>query len=195
MLADVFQVIARNLDAYFDNAPGGDNDPQSAVIQLLQQEGDQDAIKFPLNKVTPLLINVEEEDQLRPGDRFSRISVNGSREMVFPDVRLNLYILFVSHFQEYTDALNYLSLIVKYFQSHPVLDHQNTPALPQDIDKLIIELKTLPLAEQNEVWNALRSAYRPSLLYRVKMLVFQAEPSVSAPGEIVGVESMTGDFK
>jgi hypothetical protein len=195
MLSDVFQVLARNLDAYFNNAPGGDNDPQSDVVKLLQQEGDQDAIKFPLNKITPLLINIEEEGHLRPGDRFSRTSLNGNKEYVFPDVRLNLYILFVSHFQEYADALNYLSLIVKYFQSHPVLDHQNTPELHKDIDKLIIELKTLPLAEQNEVWNALRSAYRPSLLYRVKMLVFQTEPSVTAPGDVVEVRTITGSFK
>ncbi len=194
MLADVFQLLARNLDAYFTNAPEGESEPQSAVIQLLQQDADHDAIKFPLNKVTPLLINVEEEGHLRPGDRFSRISVNGSRETVFPDVRLNLYILFVSHFQEYTDSLNYLSLIVKYFQSHPVLDHQNTPELNENIDKLIIELKTLPINEQNEVWNALRSAYRPSLLYRVKMLVFQDEPSVTAPGDVVGVKTTTGNF-
>ncbi|MGC2237425.1 MAG: DUF4255 domain-containing protein [Pyrinomonadaceae bacterium] len=194
MLADVFQLLARNLDAYFTNAPGGGNEPQSAVIKLLQQDGDEDAIKFPLNKVTPLLINVEEEGHLRPGDRFSRISVNGSRESVFPDVRLNLYILFVSNFQEYADALNYLSLIVKYFQSHPVLDHQNTPELHEDIDKLIIELKTLPINEQNEVWGALRSAYRPSLLYRVRMLVFQAQPSVTAPGDVVGVQTTTGNF-
>lgn len=194
MLADVFQLLARNLDAYFTNAPGGESEPQSSVIQLLQQDADHDAIKFPLNKVTPLLINVEEEGHLRPGDRFSRVSVNGNRESVFPDVRLNLYILFVSHFQEYTDALNYLSLIVKYFQSHPVLDHQNTPELHEDIDKLIIELKTLPINEQNEVWNALRSAYRPSLLYRVKMLVFQDQASVTAPGDVVGVQTTTGNF-
>lgn len=194
MFADVFQVLAGNLDAYFNNAPGGDNDPRSDIIKLLQQDGDQDVIKFPLNKVTPLLINIEEEGHLRPGDRFSRISVNGNRESVFPDVRLNLYILFVSHFQEYADALNYLSLIVKYFQSHPVLDHQNTPGLHKDIDKLIIELKTLPLTEQNEVWNALRSAYRPSLLYRVKMLVFQDEPSVTAPGDVLEVQTTTGSF-
>lgn len=195
MLADVFQLLAGNLDAYFTNGSGVDNGLQSSVIELLRQDGDHDAIKFPLNKVTPLLINVEEEAHLRSGDRFSKISVNGNRESVFPDVRLNLYILFVSHFQEYTDALNYLSLIVKYFQSHPVLDHQNTPGLHKDIDKLIIELKTMPISEQNEVWNALRSAYRPSLLYRVKMLVFQDAPSLTAPGDIAGVQTLTGNFK
>lgn len=194
MLADVFQLLAGNLDAYFDNAAGSDGEPRSAVVQLLQQDGDHDAIKFPLNKVTPLLINIEEEGHLRPGDRFSRVAVNGNREFVFPDVRLNLYILFVSHFQEYADALNYLSLIVKYFQSHPVLDHQNTPGLHKDIDKLVIELKTLPLTEQNEVWNALRSAYRPSLLYRVRMLVFQDQSSVTAPSDVREVRTITGNF-
>ena len=195
MLAQVFQILVKNLNAYFNNMQAMDIDSQSAVIKLLQQEGDQEAIKFPLNKVTPLLINIEEEGHLRTGDRFSRISVNGSRETGFPDIRLNLYILFVCHFQEYVDALNYLSLIVRYFQSYPVLDHQNTPELNENIDKLIVELKTIPLAEQNEVWNALRSAYRPSLLYRVRMVVFEAPASLTAPGEIVAVQPITGNFK
>lgn len=194
MLAPVFQILVRNLNAYFNNIQRTDNS-QSAVVKLLQQEGEQESVKFPLNTVTPLLINIEEEGHLRSGDRFLRTSANGGRESGLPDIRLNLYILFVSHFQEYVDSLNYLSLIVRYFQSNPVLDHQNTPGLDESIDKLIVELKTLPLSEQNEVWNALRSAYRPSLLYRVRMIVFQAESLVNAPGEIVAVESITDNFK
>lgn len=194
MLAPVFQILVGNLNAYFNNMQGAENS-QSAVVKLLQQEGDQEAVRFPLNTVTPLLINIEEEGHLRSGDRFLRTSANGGRESALPDIRVNLYILFVSHFQEYIDSLNYLSLIVRYFQSHPVLDHQNTPGLHENIDKLIVELKTIPLSEQNEVWNALRAAYRPSLLYRVRMVVFQAEASVTAPGEIVAVEPVTGNFK
>lgn len=45
-----------------------------------------------------------------------------------------------------------------------------------------MELVTLPFAQQNEVWNALRTSYKPSVLYKVRMLVFQPEePPLAAP--------------
>lgn len=207
MIANVFEVLARELDAYFLNAPrrqfhklkdgltdrptegeiepdpqGGlgagfsdftDSDPSVNIIQFLRQEDQQEFIKFPLNRVIPVLINIEEENNLRPADRFARTSPTGKTEKSFPDIRINLYILFVAHFYDYTDALHYISLIIRYFQSRPIIDHQNTPELNEEIDRLLIELITLPFSEQNEVWNAMRSAYHPSVLYKVKMLVFQ----------------------
>ena len=224
MFANVFEVLARELDAYFKSVPPRtlhelsvvpgtptptvnetltpsgslepptDNDPPVEIISFLKQQNQQDFIKFELNKVTPILVNVEEENQLRPADRFARMADNGSREKIWPDVRLNLYVLFVSSFYDYTDALYYLGLIVKYFQAHPILDHDNTPGLSPEIDKLQIEIITLPFSEQNEVWNALRSAYHPSLLYRVKMLVFQDQPDVMSPGMIYKVQTDSSNF-
>lgn len=216
MIANVFEVLAKQLDAYFEEAPsrvfhfrngnglseissadlsatneGEDNDPKVKIVSFLQQENQQEFIKFPLNKVTPILINVEEEAFLRPADRFSRVSATGSRDKVFPDIRLNLNILFVSHFFDYTDALYYLGLIVKFFQQRPIWDKQNTPDLHPEIEKLLFELITLPFSEQNEVWNSLRSAYHPSLLYRVKMLVFQDQPDLSGPPETTNLNIET----
>ena len=36
-----------------------------------------------------------------------------------------------------------------------------------------MELMTLGFAEQNEVWNALRTTHHPSILYRVHLLVLR----------------------
>ncbi|MEM7370311.1 MAG: DUF4255 domain-containing protein [Bacteroidota bacterium] len=219
MIANVFELLAKELDAYFLNAPrrqfhkpanGGsngdivldpqspppasfvDNDPSVQIIELLRQEDQQEFIKFPLNRVTPILINMEEETQLRKADRFSRMSSNGLRAHVQPDIRLNLYILFVSHFYDYTDALHYISLIIKYFQHKPIFDHRNSPELSDEIEELIVELVTLPFAQQNEVWSSLRSAYHPSVLYKVKMLVFQDQP---VSGQSVSTTQVGHDAK
>lgn len=221
MIANVFQVLAKELDAFFLNAPRRqfhipvtpiipteftadtsdpssptpDNDPAVKIIQLLRQENQGESIKFPANRVTPILVNMEEEGKLRPADRFGRVDSTGKRETVYPDVRLNLYILFVSYFYDYTDTLHYLGLIVKYFQQHPVLNQQNTPNLAPGIEQLMPELITLPFSEQNEVWNSLRTSYKPSLLYKVKMLVFQDQPAVMQPGEIERVEIDAGELE
>ena len=215
MIVNVFEVLAKELDQYFLNSPRRefhkhqngsppviesdpqspeptqfvDNDPNVQIIQFLQQEDQQEYVKFPLNRVCPIMINLEEE-KLPPADRFSRMTPNGNRESIQPDIHISLYILFVSHFFDYTDALHYLSLIIRYFQSHPVLNHQNTPGLDEEIDQLMFELETLPLSLQNEVWNSLRSAYHPSLLYKVKMLVYRGKAKPVQEREVEVVENM-----
>ena len=49
------------------------------------------------------------------------------------------------------------------------------------IDKLVLELVTQPLAEQNEIWSALRIGYHPSVLFRVRMVVFRDADGAAVP--------------
>lgn len=206
MIENTFDVIKQELNAFIDtdakfSASTGSARPQAVNLLDLTVPGIgpiQEFIKFPAGGVTPILINIEEENQLRSATRFSQISSNGTRTSVMPDIRLNLYILFVCNYDKYSDSLRMLGLIIRYFQMHPVLDKYNisggTIKLDDGIDRLIFELITLPFAEQNEVWNSLRAPYRPSLLYRVKMLVFQSQPSVMTPGEIKEVSIKNSDM-
>ncbi|HEX3349516.1 MAG TPA: DUF4255 domain-containing protein [Acetobacteraceae bacterium] len=146
-------------------------------------DGDKmDPVTFKLGAVTAVLINVEQEPILRAADPFVRIGADGSAYQIRPDVRLNLCVLFVARFKQYEQSLSRLSKIITYFQAHPVLDAQTAPTLPAGIGRLALELLTLPLAEQNDLWNALRATYQPSVLYRVRMLVFEhQDATVTVP--------------
>ena len=42
----------------------------------------------------------------------------------------------------------------------------------------------MPLVQQNELWNALRTSYIPSVAYRVRMLVYRDEEGVEFAEEI-----------
>ena len=88
-------------------------------------------------------------------------------------MRLNLYALFVARYSVYQQALENLSQVIQFFQSNRVFKHPSAVGLSNKIEQLTVELVTLPFAGQNEVWNALRASYHPSVLYRVKVLVFQ----------------------
>ena len=90
--------------------------------------------------------------------------------------------LFVARFKQYEEALRHLSMVIQYFQNHRVLDRHSAPDLSEDIGQLVMELITLPFSEQNEVWNALRITYHPSVLYKAKMLVFRDGDARAAPG-------------
>jgi len=126
-----------------------------------------------LGGVTELLINVEQEPILRAANPYQRVAPDGTAYQTRPDIRLNLCVLFVARYKQYEQSLAQLSRIIRYFQAHPVLDATMAPSMPPDIERLTMELLTLPLSEQNDLWNALRTTYQPSVLYRVRMLVFE----------------------
>lgn len=152
--------------------------PTEDPVQFLDGSK-MDPLVFPLGAVSLLLINLEQENTLRPPDLYQRTWVNDKEETIQPEIRLNLYVLFVAHFSQYADALEKLSLIIQHFQKHRLFTPENTKELADTgIEQLILELTTLPFAEQNEVWNALRTTYHPSVLYKVKMVVFQDDTPI-----------------
>jgi hypothetical protein len=140
-----------------------------------------DVIDFKMGAITLLLVNVEEEHAVRPADRYKRTLADGTEQSVAPPLHLNIHVLFVARFSDYTQSLRYISLILQFFLTRRSLDHENTPALDARIDKLAMDLVTLPLSEQNNLWGILRTAYQPSLLYKVRMIVFQDEDAVTLP--------------
>jgi hypothetical protein len=181
MLDQVLKFLRNELNAYFGMVSGKQpGEVEEAKVEFV--DGDKmEPIVFKLDAVSLLLVNIEAETTLRAPDPYTQVTTGGVVQRGQPDIRLNLYILFVACFKQYEQGLSYLSLIIKFFQSRRILDHQNSPELSDTIDHLVIELVTLPFSEQNEVWNALRTTYHPSLIYKVKMLVFRDEEAVSIP--------------
>ena len=177
MISQVLVFLKQCLNAYLDaKSDWSPGEPRDDKVEFINGEK-MDPISFKLETVSVLLINVEQENTQRAADPYSRMSPDGSRQRIQPDIRLNLYVLFVARFKQYEKSLNYLSLIIQYFQTHRLLNQHNSPDLSEQIEQLSIELITLPFSEQNEIWNALRTTYHPSVLYRVKMVVFTDEDS------------------
>jgi hypothetical protein len=179
MINEALVFLKNSLNSYLNSGRNPEEAQEDPVVFL---EGkNMDPLTFKSGAVSILLINLEEETTLRAPDQYQRISPDGTRQKVYPDIRLNLYVLLVAHFDPYENSLHYLSLIIRYFQNHRLLDHQNAPELSENIEQLAIELVTLPFSEQNEVWSALRVTYHPSVLYKVKMVIFKDEDAVGMP--------------
>jgi Pvc16 N-terminal domain len=137
-----------------------------------------DPMSFKLGAVSLLLVNLEEEKMLRAADPYRRVADDGSSRRIRPDLGLSLYVLFVARFKQYEQSLAHLSRVVTHFQVHRVLDQQSAPGLGERIESLVVELVTLPLSAQNELWGALRAPYHPSALYKVKMVVYRDDDGV-----------------
>jgi hypothetical protein len=132
--------------------------------------------------ITIMLVGLEEERRegkhLRfiPSDDKQLLKLN-------PPVELNLFILFAAHNSNYETSLRDLSDVVSFFQSNPVFDEQNYPALNATVDKpdnkpwqliekLSFRLYNLTFEQQNNLWAMLGAKYIPSVIYRMNLLTF-----------------------
>jgi hypothetical protein len=195
MIDEVLTLLKNKLNRYF------------RTQTLLQEEKavflageNTDPIVFPLNTVVPLLINIEEEKLLRPANRYQGHYDNAAGVLTGknPPISLNLFVLFVCKFSAYEQSLKFLSHIIRFFQQNLLLDGENCSELKNhpEIQQLRLELVTMPLAQQNELWSALKTQYHPSALYKVGILVFQdsAEESVApVKAREIGAKSILSD--
>lgn len=119
------------------------------------------------------LVNVEEE---RIGKAQLPIAppVGGSFPVRNPEIRLNLSVLFAGNPSEegegYKNVLELLSLVVQFFQGKHVFHTENSPDLSPELGQLIVELYPLSMENQNYLWGSLGVKYRPSVVYKVRLI-------------------------
>jgi hypothetical protein len=148
------------------------------LVQYIDLNVDPPAFRSVVNV---LLINLEEETSLRPANRYLYTESETVKYKSTPPLRLNLYLLFACKPKQKTDSnnfnydtsLNALSQVAQFFQQHHVFNED----LDGSDSKIIMELHPLTYAQQNEVWSSLKTAYLPSLCYKLKMIVILKKPS------------------
>jgi len=173
MIADALGFLRNRLNTVLPRDASGGSAEDLFVYVGTSKE---DSVSFTSNAVSILLVRLEEETALRSPDRYAQVSADGIRKKVEPEIRMNVFILFVARFpDDYSVALQQLSRVVRYFQNHRVFTRENSPELNEKIPQLVLELITPSFSEQNEIWGALRVSYQPSALYKVRMVVFPDE--------------------
>ena len=178
MIDLVLSFLQERLNQALPRGPHGE--PQEKLFGYVGTDKD-DSVSFKPDALSMLLVRIEEETSLRPPDRYARAGADGSRQRVEPEIRLNLWVLLVARFPDYLAAMRHLSRVIGYFQNHRVFGADNAPDLGAGLQQLTLELVTPSFSEQNEIWGALRTAYLPSLLYKVRLVVFQdGEPQLLA---------------
>ena len=114
------------------------------------------------NKLSLSLLNVA----LEPGASGASASAGRAPE------NLNLEVLIAASFsgRNYSEGLALLSAVMGFFQATPLFNRQRFAALPEGIELINLELRSLGHAELQQLWTALNTGYRPSLLYKVWVL-------------------------
>jgi hypothetical protein len=185
MIGNALAYIRKRLDAHLREAQGMDSggDTADRVVFL---EGDKlDPLAIPQRSIAMLVVNVQEDREFRDADRFQRRlgKNNGVKsEDHYPDIRLELAVLFIANFKDYVTAWNQLSQVLSFFQQNPVFDTDSDKNLPSEIDRLSNELCSQSFQEQNQLWSTLRTSLRPALLHRFRLITLRGRAmSYQAP--------------
>ena len=125
------------------------------------------------NKLLLFLVNIEKDAV--PG-RINNGTVAGSEHIVegYPPVFLNLYVMVAAHFNQYSEALKFISNAIGFFQRRPLFDHQNSPDLNPGIDRLVLDIENLDIKDLSTLWGVLSGKYLPSILYKIRMVTFDS---------------------
>ena len=183
MLENVLLILKKQLNNYLKIKTGD----QGFEAVFLQERTNKD-ISFRNDAITVLLVNLEEEYTFRSGATLSPVGLQQTAAQANPNIYINLYVLFAANFTDYSQSLKFLSLIIKFFQSHRLFDRTNSPDLSSDIEKLTLELVNVPFSEQRDIWTYLGMSYMPSAIYKVRMLTFSDTDTVVIDSDIAETE-------
>ncbi|MDI6402696.1 DUF4255 domain-containing protein, partial [Balneolaceae bacterium ANBcel3] len=138
------------------------------VNAVLKQDG---SVAISNNHIGISLVNVEEEkhgkDPARPASQL-----DGRFTQSNPEVNLYSYLLFSAHFSDYKESLKALSHVIMFFQGRHVFERTRFASLEAPVERLVFELQSLSLEQLNHLWGTIGGKYMPSVVYKMKMLVF-----------------------
>lgn len=167
--------------------------PEDIVVlsNILEQNGS--VAPHVNNKLVMFLVNIEKDTT--PARRDSGHRSVDRHGLTHPPVHLNLYVMLAGHFtgSTYPEALKFISHAISFFQRQPVFDHQSSPDLDPRIDRLVLEIENLDLKDLSSLWSILSSKYLPSVLYKVRMVTFDAGdvvrhvPAVKEPQSVIAI--------
>lgn len=171
MIDKSLEILKKIIQNYLSSLPEL-NLTSTDFIELSSVVNQNGSIAIPENKLGLTLVNVEEERVVKSQKSVS-IASDGKISQVNPEIKLNLFILVSSNFKEYDNGLQFLSAVIRCFQSNSVFTPENTPEMDSSLQKLIVELFTLNFEQQNHLWGSLGAKYLPSVLYRVRLITVQ----------------------
>lgn len=175
MIDETIKGIMNRLQGYLSLQSGG-SVTRGDIAQHESSEGSD-----LLENIIITLVNVEEENTLKnnyPVRIQNNIAVSEK-----PVLFLNLYLLFSAKYSNYDEALKHLGLVISFFQAN------NRLAIGTPNIDVICSLHNIGFENLNNLWTVLGGKYMPSVIYKVRMLAFQAAPPVGGPAIVEISES------
>jgi hypothetical protein len=158
------------------------------IVKLSKVVDDTGKYAFDAGTIAASIINIE-EDRIFKSQLPDYTYVNGQHVVLEPELKLNLHLLFAANFNNYDQALKFISYLLLYFQAHSSFTSEEYPALDPRIGKLTVELQSLGYEQLNQIWAFVGGRQLPSAVYKVRMVVLQEEAEVTIQPPITTIKT------
>ncbi|WP_298423858.1 DUF4255 domain-containing protein [uncultured Kordia sp.] len=172
MIEKAFQFTAQTLNQFIKNKFGLDDDAV-LINRIIEQNG-----KVPeknKNHIVLSLIHVEEETTKQFFNRMQPVSDGNYAKKPLAN-RYNLFMLVTPNFDDYSEALKFLSATMQFFQTNELIDATKYANIPEEIGKLEYEFqKGDGYMQMQNLWTALGAKYQPSIIYKIRMITIASD--------------------
>lgn len=186
MLHLAVEFLRRELNGWLAQRTGSSDPFGTAVLTRIAT--DTGRWDIPNDRIGVALVNLEEERTVR-SQVPQAAYVDGRQVIREPEVKLNLYLLFAAHFANYEQGLKQLSLVLTFFQGHPVFTPERHPGLDARIRKLGVDLISLGFEQLNQLWAFVGAKHLPSAVYRVRLVALQDDEPASVGAPITKIDA------
>jgi hypothetical protein len=194
MIDNAIKFIASEVNKYVVRKIDPQQDPSITKLVVagnVVKTQDGEAGSNPLlGKGILTLVNIEEDRISKSPQNFRKL--DGLVEYRNPKIFLNLYCLFSVFHNSYETALQYLSLIIQFFQFRNLINHQNSPSssepkLHPNIEQLVFDMVSMNFEQVNHLWGTLGGKYLPSVLYKVRLVAIEDDTPESVGPPITNI--------
>ena len=161
------------------------------VSNILEQDGTVSS--HVNNKIVVSLVNIQKDSV--PYQKPVAAAAGAKSSIGRPPPQFfNLYLMFASYFSgnNYQEGLKFISRTIRFFQGQPVFNRQNSPEMDSSIEKLILDIENLSINDLSNLWGVMSGKYLPSVLYRVRMAVYDSDVVTGQSPATVGNENLFG---
>jgi hypothetical protein len=192
MIGNLLAHISAELNAFICRHLGiGTENPKVVLSSIVNPDGS--IATRDENTILVSLMDVRQESASPNVVRAQYQTTDGlNYKATTSSLQVNLYVIFVMYFEgnKAKEALNYMTYVLRFFQTKSVFTSLNTPGLPPNVDKLEFTLETMDFQQKGYMWGLLGIKYMPFLLYKARLLsVIDNEPEIFIP-PIVNVETV-----
>lgn len=168
MVNTVIEFLVSELCTYIAQRTGGDsNERPVAAINLVGQDGTPN--DKAQDKLVVIVVNIAEDRVYHSVDKISR-KPDGTGELIKPEAKINLHLLFVGNHSDYFESLKHISYVISFFQQRPAFDYAYIPGLNTGNGRVVLKLFSPTFEQQNHIWSVLGAKYVPSVMYQAGIL-------------------------
>lgn len=190
MIDKALTFLQEQLNQFLVLRSGSPPGTELAVLSNIVDNNEKDMFNMPESKVIISLVFVEEERVIKSQDHYVRSST-GVMSHGNPELNLNLYLLFSANWpsNNYIEALKQLSGTISFFQARNVFDAEAYPTLDPSVKRLIVDLYTLPMDQQSQLWQSFGGKFLPSVFYKLRMLTINEQMATGPAGVVDHITS------